>query len=291
MKKIRLKDKSIGENAPVFIIAEIGLNHNGDLKLAKKLIDAAIDAGCDAVKFQKRDPQLCVPPEQRDLMRETPWGYISYMDYRYKVEFEKGEYDAISDYCNLKGILWTASCWDINSLTFIDNYKPAFHKIPSALITDDFLLSEYSKLNVPIIMSTGMSTKEEIDHAVEILISNNADFALLHCTSTYPCPENQINLKVINYLSKKYGVPVGYSGHETGIIPTILSVGLGAKIIERHITLDRSMWGSDQSASVEPVGLIRLVNGIRSAENSLGDGKKVVYSEEEKIKKKLRFKS
>tara|TARA_B100000212_G_scaffold342205_1_gene328205 strand:+ start:699 stop:1574 length:876 start_codon:yes stop_codon:yes gene_type:complete len=286
---IEISNRSIGENNPVFVIAEIGLNHNGQIDLAKKLIDVAVEAGCDAVKFQKRDPELCVPIDQREVMRETPWGYISYFDYRYKIEFQEEEYNSINNYCREKNILWTASCWDVNSIDFINKYNPPFHKIPSACITNDNLVKKYAESGFPVILSTGMSTIEEIDRAVDIMNESESNYALLHCTSTYPCPINQINLKVIKNMKEKFNVPIGYSGHETGLTPTLASVALGSKIIERHITLDRSMWGSDQSASVEPVGLKRLVSGIRDVEESLGDGIKTVYPEEKKIQEKLRF--
>ena len=222
-------------------------------------------------------------------MRETPWGYISYFDYRYKIEFQEEEYNSINNYCREKNILWTASCWDVNSIDFINKYNPPFHKIPSACITNDNLVKKYAESGFPIILSTGMSTIEEIDRAVDIMNESESNYALLHCTSTYPCPINQINLKVIKNMKEKFNVPIGYSGHETGLTPTLASVALGSKIIERHITLDRSMWGSDQSASVEPVGLKRLVSGIRDVEESLGDGIKTVYPEEKKIQEKLRF--
>lgn len=287
-KQIKIGNKTICEGNPVFIIAEIGLNHNGNIDLAKNLIDVAVDSGCDAVKFQKRDPELCVPLNQRDKMRETPWGYIKYFEYRYKIEFEKDQYNEIDRYCKEKNILWSASCWDVNSLDFINRYKPSFHKIPSACITNYELLEKYAVSAVPIIMSTGMSTIEEINFAISILEKNNAVYALLHCTSTYPCPLNQINLNVIKKMTDKYNVPIGYSGHETGLVPTMAAVALGACIIERHITLDRSMWGSDQAASVEPIGLKRLIEGIKDIEKAMGDGNKVVYKEEEKIKQKLR---
>ena len=287
-KQIKIVNKTIGDGYQVFIIAEIGLNHNGDIDVAKKLIDVAVKAGCDAVKFQKRDPELCVPKDQRDKMRETPWGYISYMEYRYKVEFSRKQYDIINQYCRTKGILWTASCWDKNSLKFINEYHPPFHKIPSASITNIKLLEKYAISGFPIIMSTGMSTPKEIDDAVKILKNNEAEYAILHCTSTYPCPLDQINLNHITVMKDKYKVPIGYSGHETGLAPTLGAVALGACIVERHITLDRSMWGSDQAASIEPMGLSSLVSNIRDISKSLGDGQKKVYDSEMPIREKLR---
>ena len=287
--QIKIGNKTIREENPVFIIAEIGLNHNGDINLAKKLINVAVKAGCDAVKFQKRDPELCVPLDQRDKKRDTPWGYITYMDYRYKVEFSEEQYEIINEYCKRKGILWSASCWDVNSFKFISSFDVPFHKVASAMLTNKPLLDLLAKDGKPIISSTGMSTLDEIDTAIKILESGGNDVALLHCTSTYPCPLNEINLRMIPTLRERYSVPVGYSGHETGLVPTWAAVALGSTIVERHITLDRSMWGSDQAASVEPGGLMRMVKGIREIEASIGNGQKRVYESEKPIRDKLRF--
>ncbi len=288
-KQMKIANKIIGDENPVFFIAEIGLNHNGDINIAKQLIDVSVNAGCDAVKFQKRDPELCVPVSEREKMRDTPWGYITYFEYRYKIEFEKKEYDIIDAYCKEKDILWTASCWDVNSLDFINNYKPSFHKIPSASITDNELLNKYAKSKYPVIMSTGMSTIDEIDEAVEVLKYHKVDYALLHCTSTYPCPLEQLNISRIPRMKDIHKVPIGYSGHETGLAPTLAAVAIGASIVERHITLDRSMWGSDQAASIEPHGLTSLMGNIRDITRSLGDGRKRVYDSELPIRKKLRI--
>ena len=288
-KQIKIGNKTIREENPVFIIAEIGLNHNGDINLAKKLINVAVKAGCDAVKFQKRDPELCVPLDQRDKKRDTPWGHITYMDYRYKVEFSEEQYEIINEYCKRKGILWSASCWDVNSFKFISSFDVPFHKVASAMLTNKPLLDLLAKDGKPIISSTGMSTLDEIDTAIKILESGGNDVALLHCTSTYPCPLNEINLRMIPTLRERYSVPVGYSGHETGLVPTWAAVALGSTIVERHITLDRSMWGSDQAASVEPGGLMRMVKGIREIEASIGNGQKRVYEREKPIRDKLRF--
>ena len=287
-KQIKIGNKTIGVGCPVFIIAEIGLNHNGDIEIAKQLIDVAVKTGCDAVKFQKRDPELCVPKEQRNKMRETPWGYITYMEYRYKVEFSREQYEIIDKYCKEKDILWSASCWDVNSLKLISDFDVPFHKVASAMITNEVMLDLLTKDKKPIICSTGMSTINEIDNAVKILESSGSGFALLHCTSTYPCPLDELNLRMIPTLKDRYEVPVGYSGHEPGLVPTWAAVALGAIIVERHITLDRSMWGSDHAASVEPGGLRRLVSGIRDIEESLGDGQKRVYESEKPIREKLR---
>lgn len=285
---IEINGKKIGVGYPVFIVAEIGLNHNGDIAIAKQLIDLAVYNGCDAVKFQKRDPELCVPKEQRNKMRETPWGYITYMEYRYKVEFSREQYEIIDNYCKGKGILWSASCWDVNSFKFISGFDVPFHKVASAMITNEALLDLLAKDRKPIICSTGMSTLDEIDNAVKILENSGNDFALLHCTSTYPCPLDELNLRMIPTLKNRYEIPIGYSGHEPGLVPTWAAVALGAVIVERHITLDRAMWGSDQAASVEPHGLRRLVSGIRDIEKSLGDGVKRVYEGEIPIRHKLR---
>ena len=289
-KYIKIDGRKIGDGYPVFIIAEIGLNHNGDIDIAKKLIDVAVESGCDAVKFQKRDPELCVPEDQRNIMRETPWGYITYMEYRYKVEFSKEQYDEIDKYCKEKKIMWAASCWDVNSFKFLASYDVSFYKVPSALITNKGLLNLLAQINKPVIYSTGMSTMSEIDEAFFILnkVKNNDKLALMHCTSTYPCLLNELNLRIISVLKSRYNVPIGYSGHETGLVPTWAAVALGAVIVERHITLDRTMWGSDHAASVEPGGLVRLVNGIRDTEEALGDGVKRVYDSEIPIKNKLR---
>ena len=274
----------------IYIIAEIGINHNGDLKIAKKLIDIAKVAGCDVVKFQKRTPDVCVPEHQKSIMRDTPWGRMSYLDYKYKVEFEKEEYDEIDSYCKNKKIAWTASPWDLDSLNFLNQYDVPFIKIPSALLTDLELIKESAKTGKKVIISTGMSTIDEVDNAVDAIkkSNSNATYAVLHCNSTYPAPNDELNLKCIQTLKERYQCEVGYSGHEFGLTTTIASVCLGATIIERHITLDRTMWGTDQMCSVEPQGLIKLVRGVRELNNALGDGIKVVTETEKPIRNKLR---
>lgn len=285
-KEIKIGNRLVGPRHPSYVIAEIGLNHNGDINLAKKLIDAAVLAGCDAVKFQKRTPELCVPPEQRNVLRETPWGLITYMDYRYRVEFTGKDYSEIDRYCKEKGIPWFASCWDKDSVDFIEQYSPVCYKIPSAAITDDELLRHTNATGRPIILSTGMSTMEEIHRAVALL-----DFERLvvcHSTSTYPCIPSELNLSMIQTLRREFDCPIGYSGHEVGLTTTYAAVVLGACVIERHITMDRAMWGSDQAASVEPWGLMRLIRDIRNTELALGDGIKKVYPSEQPILKKLR---
>jgi len=283
---VKIGGHEVGDGHPVFIIGEIGLNHNGDVEIAKRLIDAAKVAGCDAVKFQKRTPELCVPPEQRDVQRETPWGIMSYMDYRYRVEFGEAEYAEIDRYCREHGMIWFASCWDEKSVDFIEQFNPACHKIASACLTDDALLKRYRATGRPLILSTGMSSMEEINRAVEMLGQDN--LLLGHTTSTYPCPPQELNLRMIATLRERFDCPVGYSGHEVGLQTTVAAVVLGASWVERHITLDRAMWGSDQAASVEPHGLIRLVRDIRVIEQALGDGVKKVYESEMPIRAKLR---
>jgi N-acetylneuraminate synthase len=284
--RIRIGDVFIGEGKPIFLIAEIGINHNGDLSIAKKLIDAAVLAGCDAVKFQKRTPEICVPPEQRDIVRDTPWGPMTYMEYRYRVEFRAEEYIQIDHYCRDKGILWFASCWDEPSVDFIEAFEPACHKIASASLTDDDLLRYLSTTGRPVILSTGMSNMKEIHHAVSLLHPDK--LLLAHSTSTYPCPPEELNLRMIETLQQSFDCPIGYSGHEVGLQTTYAAVVLGASFIERHITLDRAMWGSDQAASIEPWGLMRLVRDIRVIERALGDGVKRVYENELHIMNKLR---
>ncbi len=286
--KIEIGNRMLGEGKPCYIIAEIGINHNGDLDIAKRLIDSAVLAGCDAVKFQKRTPELCVPPEQRDLKRETPWGVMTYMDYRYKVEFGENEYGEIDRYCKEKGIAWFASSWDIQSVDFMELFEPVCHKIPSALITEEKLLKRYNDTGRPIILSTGMSTMQEICKAVSFIDKDN--LLIAHCTSTYPCKPDELNLRMIRTLRDEFECTVGYSGHEVGLQTTYAAVVLGASFVERHITLDRAMWGSDQAASVEPAGLMRLVRDIRVIEKALGDGIKVVYESEMSARKRLRGK-
>jgi len=285
-KAVKIGGRSVGRDHPTFIIGEIGINHNGDLDHAKRLIDVAVLAGCDAVKFQKRTPALCVPPEQRDLMRETPWGIMSYMDYRHKVEFGEREYAEIDSYCNEKDIIWFASCWDKPSVDFIDLFNPACYKIASAALTDDELLRHYKSKKCPIILSTGMSTMAQIQHAVSILDSSN--LLIAHSTSSYPCRPEELNLKMIQTLAREFDCPIGYSGHEVGLQTTYAAMVLGACFLERHITLDRAMWGSDHAASIEPTGLIRLVRDIRVIETAMGDGVKQVYESEIPIITRLR---
>ena len=284
--KFGIAGKKIGTQFAPYIIAELSANHNGSLENAKKLIDAAALAGCDAVKFQKRTPEVCVPAEQRDVIRETPWGTMTYLEYRNRVEFDAAQYREIDRYSREKGLDWFASCWDAPSVDFMEQFDPPGYKIASASLTDTELLDKHVKTGRPLIVSTGMSTLEEISDAVERV--NPGKLVITHTTSTYPCPPEELNLRVIPALQERYGCPIGYSGHEVGLQTTCVAVALGACLVERHITLDRAMWGSDQAASVEPWGLMRLVRDIRVIEKALGDGKKRVYESEAKIRKRLR---
>ena len=285
-REVKLGNRFVGDGHPVYIIGEIGINHNGELDIAKQLIDAAAEAGCDAVKFQKRTPELCVPDDQKDLMRHTPWGYISYMEYREKVEFGHEEFSQIVDYCKKRGIDWHASAWDEPSVDFLEEFGPIAHKVASASLTDSGLLTKMREQGHAMIVSTGMSQMDQIEAAVELIGTD--DLILAHCTSSYPCPPEELNLRMIETLREKYPCPVGYSGHEIGLPTTVAAVTLGASLIERHITLDRAMWGSDQAASIEPGGLRRLVKYIRVVEEALGDGVKTVYESEQPSLQKLR---
>ena len=285
-REIKIGNKWVGDGHPTYVIAEIGINHNGDVQAAKDLIKAAHDAHVDAVKFQKRTPEICVPDKQKGQMRDTPWGYISYLDYRYKVEFGQKEYEEIDAYCRSLGIDWLASAWDVPSLEFIDAFNPPAHKVPSALLTDHNLLRAIKATGRPVILSTGMSTMEEIEDAVKFLDMDN--LLICHTTSSYPCPPEELNLEMIHTLKNKFQCPIGYSGHEVGLVTTAVAVAMGACMVERHVTLDRAMWGSDQAASVEPQGVRTLVKYIRVTEKSLGDGKKKVYDSEQSSIKKLR---
>jgi N-acetylneuraminate synthase len=267
-------------------VAEIGINHNGDVGLARQLIAAAAMAGCDAVKFQKRTPELCVPEDQRGLLRETPWGLVTYLDYRERMEFGREQFCEIQRTCTMHEITWFASAWDMPSVDFMAEFDPPCYKIASAMLTDDDLLRHHRSTGKPLILSTGMSTIEQIDHAVDVLGTHQ--LVLLHCTSTYPAKPAELNLETIRFLRERYAVPVGYSGHEVGLATTVAAVAIGACAIERHITLDRSLWGSDQAASVEPHGFHRLVRDIRTVEAARGDGVKVVYESEAPLRARLR---
>ena len=287
MRSIKIGKINIGDGHPVFIVAEIGINHNGSLDIAKKLIEGAKASGCDAVKFQKRTPELCVPKDQWNIERDTPWGRMTYIDYRHKVEFTKDNYAEIDRFCKEKNIIWFASCWDEEAVDFIEQFDVPIYKTASASLTDNNLLLKHKKLNKPTIVSTGMSTMEEIEEAEKLFGGKN--ILIAHSTSSYPCPNQELNLKMITTLKEKYpSIPIGYSGHETGLAPTWAAVALGASFVERHITLDRAMWGSDQAASVEPNGFNRLVRNVRDIEVALGDGIKRVYPSEMNARAKLR---
>ncbi len=284
---LMLGHRTIGTGHPVYIIGEIGINHNGDVEVAKRLIDGAVQAGCDAVKFQKRTPEICTPRDQWDKERDTPWGRMTYIDYRHKVEFGADEYAEIDAYCTERGIHWTASCWDVPSVEFMERFSPPFYKAASASLTDLELLAEMKNTGRPLMISTGMSTMDEIERAVEHLGTDR--LAIAHATSAYPCEVGELNLRMIHTLGEAYpGVPIGYSGHETGLAPTLAAVALGARFVERHITVDRAMWGSDQAASVEMTGLRSLVRNVRDIEAALGDGVKRVYESEVGARAKLR---
>jgi N-acetylneuraminate synthase len=285
-REIKIGDNTVGDGHPTYVVAEIGINHNGEVETAKRLIDAALLAGVDAVKFQKRTPELCVPPEEQSRMRETPWGYISYLDYRHKVEFGRLEYAAIEKYCEERRIPWFSSVWDEPSATFMEEFDPPCHKVPSAGLTDHDLLRYLRSTGRPVILSTGMSTMDEIEAAVEVLGTEN--LLITHATSTYPCDPDELNLRMIQTLRERFPCPIGYSGHEVGLIPTVVAVTMGACLVERHITLDRAMWGSDQAASVEPGGFSRLMKYIRVSEEAFGDGIKQVYESELGALQKLR---
>jgi sialic acid synthase SpsE len=284
--KVSVGKKAIGAGEPVYIIAEIGINHNGDIEIAKQLMDVAVETGCDAVKFQKRTPEICVPEEQKSIPRETPWGSMTYFEYKKRIEFEQKEFEQIDAYAKKIGIDWFASPWDVPSVDFLEGFNVPCQKIASACLTDSELLTAINKTKTTTILSTGMSSMQEIDKAVSLL--NDVPLAIAQATSTYPAEASELNLRAIQTFAEKYKVPVGYSGHERGLQVTIAAVALGATFIERHITLDRSMWGTDHSASLEPEGLKKLVRDIRIVELALGDGKKKVYESEIPIRAKLR---
>ncbi len=286
---ILLGNHLIAQNSPVLMIAEIGVNHNGSIDIAKKLIDAAFACDWHCVKFQKRTPNLCVPEKQKNVLRETPWGKIPYLEYRYKVEFGHEEYSYIDKYCREKPILWIASVWDIPSLEFILDYDVPFIKVASAKLTDTELLKAVSQSGKPVIMSTGMSLIEEIDEAVNVLEKySSGNYILMHTNSAYPAPIEDVNLHVIEFLRDRYDCIVGYSGHEYDLEPSMIAVYLGAKVIERHITLSHQMWGSDQAASLEVHGMDLLQKRIKNISVMMGDGIKRVTQKELESRKKLR---
>jgi N-acetylneuraminate synthase len=285
-REVKIGSRWVGDNHPAYLVAEIGVNHNGSVEIAKKLVREAQRYGVSAVKFQKRTPELCVPRDQWDIMRETPWGYISYIEYRRKMEFQQAEYNEIDSYCKELEIDWFASVWDEPSIEFLEAYNPICYKVPSASLTDHSLLSCLRATGRPVILSTGMSTMEQIHEAVCHLDMDK--LVITHATSTYPCDPSELNLHVIEKLRNEFPCPIGYSGHEVGLITSVVAVALGACMVERHITLDRAMWGSDQAASVEPQGFERLVKYVRVTEQSLGDGEKRVYESEIPSMRRLR---
>jgi N-acetylneuraminate synthase len=285
--KVRVGGRWVGEGEPVFVIAEIGINHNGSLETARRLVDGACLAGADAVKFQKRTPELCVPRDQWDRERDTPWGRLTYIDYRRRMEFGEKEFEAIDRHCRERGLLWFASCWDEAAVDFMERFEPPCYKVASACLTDHDLLRRMRATGRPLMLSTGMSTIEEIEDAVAA--AGREELLIAHATSTYPCPVGELNLRMIQSLRRRFPeCPIGYSGHETGLCTTWAAVTLGATFVERHVTLDRAMWGSDQAASVEVGGLMRLVSNIRDVEKALGDGTKRVYAGELPQLEKLR---
>jgi len=283
---LKIGSSLLGENQPVYVIGEIGLNHNGSVDIAKQLIDVAVEAGAQAVKFQKRTPEISTPEHMKSTPRETPWGTMTYLEYRYRVEFEEEQYSEIDRYCKSVGLDWFASPWDEPSVDFLEQMNVVAYKIASASVTDLGMLSKIRETGKPVILSTGMSTIEQIDKAVETLGTEN--LSLMHATSTYPLPPEEANIRMITTLKERYGVPVGYSGHETGLQISIAAVALGAVSIERHITLDRAMWGSDHGASLEPKGFVSLVRDIRILEQAMGDGVKRIYPGELAPLSKLR---
>jgi N-acetylneuraminate synthase len=284
-KAVNIGGRMVGEGHPCYVVAEIGINHNGDLEIAKRLIDAAVLSGCDAVKFQKRTVDVVYTADELAKPRENPFGTTN-GDLKRGLELGESEYRAIDAYCRERRIAWFASCWDEGSVDFMERFEPPCYKIASASLTDDGLLRHHRRTGRPIVVSTGMSTLEQIDHAVDVLGRDN--LVVMHTTSTYPSDIKDLNLRVLPVLADRYGVPVGYSGHEVGLPPSVAAVALGACMVERHITLDRAMWGSDQAASVEPQGFSRLVRDIRAVESAMGDGVKRVIDAEIPIMKKLR---
>jgi N-acetylneuraminate synthase len=286
MTPVTIGTHEIGPGHACYVIAEIGINHNGDLGLAKRLIDTAAVAGCQAVKFQKRTPDISTPENQKNVERDTPWGTMTYLEYKKRIEFEDDEYSEIARYSAEKGLDWFASPWDVPSVEFLEKHNAVAHKVASACITDIPLLQALRDTGKPIILSTGMSTMDEIDSAVETVGTEN--LVLMHATSTYPLDPTEANLRMIHTLRERFGVPVGYSGHETGLQVSLAAMGMGADALERHITLDRAMWGTDHGASLEPTGLTKLVRDVRVIEQAMGDGVKKVYPSEEGPRAKLR---
>lgn len=288
-KEIKLGSYTVTETSRPYMVAEIGINHNGDLQIAKRLMDAAFASGWDCVKFQKRTPDIAVPEAQKTKIRDTPWGRMSYIEYKKRVEFEKAEYDEIDSYCRQKPLAWTASVWDIQSLEFIRQYDVPFIKIPSALNSDEGLIKAVCGAGKPVILSTGMSTLNEVDLAVGFLEKySDGDYIICHTNSAYPSPNQELNLRLIQTYRKRYSCLVGYSGHEENLEPSVIAAAFGACVIERHVTLDHNMWGSDQMASLEVQAMPLLKKRICSSLEALGDGEKVLFESELKKRESLR---
>ena len=285
MAQVMIGDTPVGDGAPVYVVGEIGINHNGDLGIARKLIDVASLAGCRGVKFQKRTIEVVYSAEELARPRDNPFGPTN-GDLKRGLELSTDHFHNIDRYCREKNIQWFASCWDEESVDFMEQFDPPAYKIASASMTDDGLLRHHRQTGRPMIMSTGMSELAQVDHAVEVVGTD--DLIILHTTSAYPAKTHDLNLRMIPVLRERYGVPVGYSGHETGLAPSVAAAALGACMVERHISLDRAMWGSDQAASVEPQGLMKLIRDIRIVEAALGDGVKRVTEDELPVMKKLR---
>ena len=287
--QIKLGSKIVGDGEEPYFIAEIGINHNGDINVAKRLIDASYAIGWDCVKFQKRTPDIAVPDSQKNVMRSTPWGEMTYLEYKKRIEFEKSEYDYIDDYCKEKPISWTASPWDMPSLEFLLNYDVPFIKLASAANGNIELIKAACKSGKPILMSTGMCTQEELDKAVSVLEDySNGEYALMHTNSVYPAPIDNLNLRYITTLKERYNCVVGYSGHEQNLEPTVAAVTLGANIIERHVTLSHNMWGTDQKASLEINAMFMLYHRCIDIIKMMGDGEKKLEEDELAVRKKLR---
>jgi len=271
-----------------YFIGEIGINHNGDMRIAKKLVDAVNACGWDCAKFQKRNPDVCVPEHQKSIIRKTPWGAMTYLEYKHRIEFNEKEFDIINRYCLEKPLDWTASVWDLDSLGFLLNYDVPFLKIPSALITEVELVGESAKSGKPMIISTGMSTLKEVDNAVNNVLKYNNNLVIMHTNSSYPTPKEELNLRIIPMLKERYGQVIGYSGHEEDLEPTVLAIALGAKVVERHITLSHDMWGTDQKASLEVHAMYMLKKRCEDVDAILGSCEKIVTESELPIRKKLR---
>ena len=288
-KSIKLGNFTVTENSSPYMIAEIGINHNGDMQIAKRLLDAAYACEWDCAKFQKRTPELAVPEAQKQVPRETPWGTMPYIEYKKRVEFEKAEYDEIDNYCRQKPMDWSASPWDIPSLEFLLQYDIPFIKIPSAMNTNEEMIKKACESGKPVIISEGMSELDEMDKTVSWLEKySNGDYIICHTNSTYPSPNNELNLRLIPEMKKRYDCLVGYSGHEANLEPSVIAAVLGACVIERHVTLSHEMWGSDQKASLEIQAMSLLKKRITSSLETLGTGEKKLYESEMKKRKELR---